>query len=49
MGKKLFWSRDMLVKHKFDCVGVGLELWLWLELWIASGLCLGLWLELGFM
>ena len=26
MGKKLFWSRDRLVKHEFDCFG--LELWL---------------------
>ena len=21
MGKKLFWSRDRLVKHEFDCLG----------------------------
>ena len=38
MGKKLFWSRDMLVKlHKFDCLGFGLgsvvdSFKLWLEL-----------------
>ena len=31
MSKKLFWSRDRLIKHKFDCLG----------LWIASGLWLG--------
>ena len=24
MGKKLFWSRDRLVKHEFDCLGFGL-------------------------
>ena len=34
MGKKLFWSRDRLVKHEFDCLGLGLGL----GLWIASGL-----------
>ena len=28
MGKKLFWSRDMLAKHEFDCFGLGLGLWL---------------------
>ena len=41
MGKKLFWSRDRLVKvkHEFDYLGLGL--------WIASGLWLGL--GLGFM
>ena len=33
----LFWSRDRLDKHKFDCLGLGLEL----GLWIASGLWLG--------
>ena len=27
MGKKLFWSRDRLVKHEFDCLGLGLGLW----------------------
>ena len=21
-GKKLFWSRDRLIKHEFDCVGL---------------------------
>ena len=26
MGKKLFWSRDRLVKHEFDCFGLGLGL-----------------------
>ena len=47
MGKKLFWSRDMLDNHEFDCLGLGLGLLLglWLRLWIASGL----WLGLGFM
>ena len=47
MGKQLFWSRDRLVKHKFDCLGLGLGL----GLWIASGLSLGLGLgfRLGFM
>ena len=38
MGKKLFWSRDRLAKHEFDCLGFGLGL----GLWIASGLRLGL-------
>ena len=28
MGKKLFWSRDRIVNHEFDCLGLGL--------WIAS-------------
>ena len=23
MGKKRFWSRDRLVKHEFDCFGLG--------------------------
>ena len=32
MGKKLFWSRDRLVKHEFDCFGLGLGLGLWLGL-----------------
>ena len=32
MGKKLFWSRDRLVKHEFDCLGLGLGLRLWLGL-----------------
>ena len=41
MGKKLFWSRDRLVKHEFDCFRLGLGLGLWLGLWIASGLWLG--------
>ena len=45
MGKKLFWSRDRLVKHEFDCLGLGLLL----GLWIASGLWLGLGLGLRFM
>ena len=27
MGKKPFWSRDRLVKHEFDCLGLGLGLW----------------------
>ena len=49
MGKKLFWSRDKLIKHKFDCLGLGLGIGLWLGLWIASGLWLGLGLGLGFM
>ena len=44
MGKKLFWSRDRLAKHEFDCLGFGLGLGLWLGLWIALGLRLGLWL-----
>ena len=22
MGKKMFWSRDRLVKHEFDCLGL---------------------------
>ena len=26
MGKKLFWSRDRLDKHEFDCLGLGLGL-----------------------
>ena len=26
MGKKLFWSRDRLVKHELDCFGLGLGL-----------------------
>ena len=39
MGKKMFWSRDRLVKHEIGCLG------LWSGLWIASGLGLGL----GFM
>ena len=47
MGKKQFWSRDRLVKHEFDCLGLGLGLWL--GLWIASRLWLGLGLGLGFM
>ena len=25
MGEKLFWSRDRLVKHEFNCFGLGLE------------------------
>ena len=25
MGKKLFWSHDRLVKHEFDCLGLGLR------------------------
>ena len=28
MGKKPFCSRDKLVKHEFDCLGLGLGLWL---------------------
>ena len=47
MGKKLFWSRDRLDKHNFDCLGLGLGLGL--RLWKASGLWLGLGLGLGFM
>ena len=43
MGKKLFWSRDRLDKHEFDCLSLGLGLWL--GLWIFSGL----WLTLGFI
>ena len=40
MGKKLFWSRDRLVKHEFDYLGLGLGigLGLWEGLWIVSGL-----------
>ena len=34
---KLFWSRDRLVQHELDCLGLRLGLWL------------GLWLGLGFM
>ena len=52
MGKQLFWSRDKLVKHELDCLGLGLGLGLWLGLWIASGLwlyILGLGSGLGFM
>ena len=45
MGKELFWSRDRLDKHKFDCLGLGLGL----GLCIPSGLWLGLGLGLGFM
>ena len=41
--KNLFWSRDRLDKHKFDCLGLGLGLW------IASRLRLGLGFRLGFM
>ena len=41
VGKQMFWSRDRLVKHEFDCLGLGLGLW------IASGLWLGLLLGLG--
>ena len=26
-GKKPFWSRDRLIKHEFDCLGLGLGLW----------------------
>ena len=26
MGKKLFWSRDRLVKHEFDCLRLGFAL-----------------------
>ena len=37
VGNKLFWSRDRLVKHEFDCLGLWLRLGLWLGLWIASG------------
>ena len=48
-GKKLFWSRGRLIKHEFDCLGLGLGLGLWLGLWIASGLWLGLGLGLGFI
>ena len=40
IGKKLFWSRDRLVKHKFNVSAFGLGLLL--GLWIASGLWLGL-------
>ena len=46
MGKKLFWSRDRLVKHKFDCLGLESGLGLWLGLWKDSGLWLGLGLGL---
>ena len=28
-GKKMFLSRDKLVKHEFDCLGLGLGLGLW--------------------
>ena len=47
MGNKLFWSRDRLDKHEFDCLGLGLGLGLGLclGLWIFSGL----WLTLGFI
>ena len=31
MGKKLFWSRDRLVKHEFDCLGLGFRLGLGLR------------------
>ena len=51
-GKKLIWSRDRLVKHEFDCLGLGLGLGLrlWLGLWISLGLSwLGLGLVLGFI
>ena len=37
MGKKLFWSRDRLDKHKFDCLGLGLGLGLWLGLGLGLG------------
>ena len=37
MGKKLFWSRDRLTKHKFDYLGFWLGLGPWLGLLIASG------------
>ena len=30
ISKKPFWSRDRLVKHEFDCPGLGLGLELWL-------------------
>ena len=46
MGNELFWSRDRLVKHEFDCLGLGLGLRLWLGFWIAPGLLLGF--RLGF-
>ena len=52
MGKKPFCSRDRLVKHEFDCLGLGLGLGLrlWLGLWISLGLSwLGLGLVLGFI
>ena len=51
MGKKLFWSRDRLLKHEFDRLGLRLGLGLWSGLWIASGLWLGLGLgfRVGFM
>ena len=32
VGKKLFWSRDRLDKHEFDCLGLGLGLGLRLGL-----------------
>ena len=43
MSKKVFWSRDRLVKvkHEFDCSGFGLGLGLSLGLWIDSWLWLG--------
>ena len=34
MGKKLFWSRDRLVKHEFNSLGLGLPLGLGLMLWL---------------
>ena len=38
----------MLVKHEFDCFGLGFQLGLGLGLWIISRLWLGLGLGLGF-
>ena len=37
MVKKLLWSRDRLVKHEFDCFGLGL-LYYTLGLWLGLGL-----------
>ena len=57
MGKKMFWSRDRqpsqaslgslvrLVKHEFNCLGLGLGS----GLGLGNGIASGLWLGLGFM
>ena len=36
MGIKQFGSLDRIVKHKFDCLGLGLWLWIALGLWLRG-------------
>ena len=47
MGKKLFWSRDRLVKHEFDCFGLMLGTRVRVVVRVMNSFGVMAWLGLG--